>query len=399
MTKNSPPNSRSYSTASIRNGLVAGYAAGFCGIVVGHPLDSIKVLLQTNGGVGNSGSNVASLSSGSTSSSHSQQGFPKSSNAETAMTRAAAQSSQTSASSNISASTSKANVSTTAGQPTKPSLNSILGQRSLRALYAGVTGPLLSAGVLQSVNFAIYDSVRRVLYQRQLQSEHRNGAIHSGQHNDYLYYDNLSNVAIASFATGASTSILTSPMVLVKTKQQIMVWGFRKAITDTYHIGSVNGSPTFLKGMRNFYTGFGVHFFCDAFGRAVYFTSYEMFKRKLAQTKSNDQTSDIFNNQVSTSSLSLAERMMCAATAGMTCWAIIFPADVIRSRLYLQSLNQMGHRSSSMQLNGFELTRQIVKEQGVKSLYRGMGITVARAGPVAAAVLPVYDSVLNWLTS
>ena len=38
-----------YSARSIRNGLIAGYSAGICGIVVGHPLDSIKVLLQTAG--------------------------------------------------------------------------------------------------------------------------------------------------------------------------------------------------------------------------------------------------------------------------------------------------------------------------------------------------------------
>ena len=37
----------SYSAKSISTGLFAGYTAGICGIVVGHPLDSLKVLLQT----------------------------------------------------------------------------------------------------------------------------------------------------------------------------------------------------------------------------------------------------------------------------------------------------------------------------------------------------------------
>ena len=399
MTKRAPPNNQlpSYTATSVRNGLIAGYAAGTCGIVVGHPLDSIKVLLQTNG-VGMSTRNATNASTGPAT--QPQQGHPKSSggNAETAMTRAAAQSSQTISSSNFGASSSKANVSTVATKETSRfKSNSVIGKRSLRALYAGVTGPLLTAGLLRSLDFAIYDSARRALYQRQLQSEYSNGTTTHGHNDDYLHYDNLSNVAIASFATGAATSMITSPLAVIKTKQQIMVWGFRKAVLETYHSGSLNNArPNVLKGLQNFYTGFGLHFFCFAFGGSVYFTTYEMAKRKFAQNKINDQTSAIFNNKVSTQNLPLSERMISAAIAGTTCWAAIFPADVIRSRLYAQSL---GHQSSSMQLNGFELARQMVKEQGVRSLYRGMGVTVARAGPVAAAVLPVYDSVLAWLSS
>ena len=38
------------------------------------------------------------------------------------------------------------------------------------------------------------------------------------------------------------------------------------------------------------------------------------------------------------------------------------------------------------------------KVQGFKFIYRGMTITAARAGPVAAAVLPVHDHVLEWVS-
>merc|ERR1719203_698342 len=157
-------------------------------------------------------------------------------------------------------------------------MTSPVGKRSLRALYAGVTGPLLTIGVIQSLNFAIYDSVRRVLYKYQVQSEN---SCHD-QPGDYLHYDNLSNVAMASLLSGASTSILTSPMLVVKTKQQIMVWGFRKAIRDTFHQCGMKERLHPLNGLRNFYTGFGVHFMCDAVGRSVYMFTYEFLKRKLA---------------------------------------------------------------------------------------------------------------------
>ena len=131
--------------------------------------------------------------------------------------------------------------------------------------------------------------------------------------------------------------------------------------------------------------------------------SYELLKRQLAYAKlynnnksATNEQQKISNNRVSTANLSIPERMICAASSGMICWAFIFPADVIRSKLYAKSLNTQIQPTT---MDGIYLARQMVREQGIKSLYRGMGVTVLRAGPVAAAVLPVYDSVLEWLSS
>ena len=365
----------SYSARSIQDGLVAGYIAGITGIVVGHPLDSIKVLLQTNYGSGAATSSGVQRATAATVSSAGQIRAYSSSNA-------------------IQSSSAKANISQTATAIS--SQGSIIGKRSLRALYSGVTGPILTTGIFQSLNFAIYDSVRRVSYQQQIQSE--DDITINRRPDDYLHYDNLSNAFIASFIAGASTSILTSPMIIVKTKQQIKNWGFRRSIKETY-LSGLSKQPNILNGIRNFYTGFGFHFFCDSIGRGVYMYSYELLKRQLAQAKLyNKSTTEQqqSNNRVSTANLSIPERMICAASSGMICWAFIFPADVIRSKLYAKSLNT---KIQPTTMDGIHLARQMVKEQGIKSLYRGMGVTVLRAGPVAAAVLPVYDSVLEWLSS
>lgn len=362
------------SLKSIRNGLIAGYSAGMCGIVVGHPLDSIKVLLQTQ---------HSSFSSDSPKKNKGSSGA-----AETAITRA----SKPTGHGSLSSST-KANVST-AASPRIVSTNQIIGARSLRALYAGMAGPLMASGAIRSLNFAVFDSVRRTLYS----CDNRHSSHRTIGHDDYLHYDSLNNVAIASFVSGASTSVFTSPMALIKTKQQIMVWGFRQAVLDTFYRGTAlsegKNSNVWWRGVSNFYTGFGVHFACDAIGTAVYFTSYEWFKRLIAQRHYDEQNyqNDGLIPITTTHNLSLSERMVCAAASGMVCWATIFPCDVIRSRLYSQSIYNENN------LTALQLTKQIIKEEGWMSLYRGVGVTVARAGPVAAAVLPVYDSVLSWLS-
>ena len=362
------------SLKSIRNGLIAGYSAGMCGIVVGHPLDSIKVLLQTQ---------HSTVSSESPKKNNGSSGA-----AETAITRA----SKPTGHGSLSSST-KANVST-AASPRIVSTNQIIGARSLKALYAGMAGPLMASGAVRSLNFAVFDSVRRTLYL----NDNRHNAHCVKRRDDYLHYDSLNNVAIASFVSGASTSVFTSPMALIKTKQQIMVWGFRQAVLDTFYRGTALAEGMNAKvlwtGLSNFYIGFGVHFACDAIGTAVYFTSYEWFKRQIASRHNGTQNnnSDGMTPTTTTHNLSLSERMICAASSGMLCWATIFPCDVIRSRLYSQSIY------NETNLTALQLIKQIIQKEGLLSLYRGVGVTVARAGPVAAAVLPVYDSVLSWLS-
>lgn len=346
--------SYSYSAKTIRNGLIAGYTAGICGVVIGHPLDSLKVLLQTaHSESARAGGKRTTSTKGLNSSS-------------VIISRA----------------------SSTATAAARGSKRTIIpaGKRTLTSLYAGVTGPLLTVGLIQSINFAVYDSVRRELYERQLERENDKGIANNGKcrPDDYLHYDNLKSVAIASFISGGVTSCLTSPVTIIKTKQQIMQWSFREAIHNTWSKGHAT------MRLRNFYTGFGIHLSCDAFGRSLYMFTYEFLKRSLSQHSSHDDM-----DMVTPANLSTPQRMLCAASAGMTCWAFIYPADVIRSKLYSQSLNS---NSIPTTTDGIRLARKLVRENGIRSLYRGMPICVARAGPVAAAILPVYDYVLNMIS-
>mmetsp|Transcript_30105 Transcript_30105/g.33375 ORF Transcript_30105/g.33375 Transcript_30105/m.33375 type:complete len:124 (+) Transcript_30105:1-372(+) len=123
--------------------------------------------------------------------------------------------------------------------------------------------------------------------------------------------------------------------------------------------------------MSGFFVGMVPHFASSTIARAVYYSTYEYSKRK-------------FERKVK-----LHERMLCAAFAGIVCWASIFPLDSLRSRLY----NQTSGKKQS--LGTIEMAQLMYKEG---SFFRGFWVTVFRAGPVAAAVLPVYDLVLEQLS-
>lgn len=348
--------------------ILAGYIAGSCGLVVGHPLDSIKVLMQTSSGAnGNSGSTSP---------------LTASANFRASSLVPLVSASKLDIQKRGKASSVLVNQLVTDG-PTRAmqsGSSEIIKSRSIISLYAGIGVPLLTIGMVQSLTFGMYDSFRRILYAKDMEREHN---VNLDNVDMYLYNDSLLNTAFASFAAGGIISIITSPLQVIKTKQQVMQWSMKKTAVDTFRQAG---------GIRNFYAGFGAHFFCDAPGRVIYFTAYEFLKRYALTRKSNtiDENS-LYNN----AKLTIHERMLCAGIAGQLCWSLIFPLDVIRCKIYANAAQcQSGQAPSRSSLH---VAKEMWKMGGFRPFFRGYGITIIRAGPVAAAVLPVYDISLEWL--
>ena len=117
----------------------------------------------------------------------------------------------------------------------------------------------------------------------------------------------------------------------------------------------------------------------------MYYVAYEALKRGTQQYK--QETLGLTGTQAS---VNLWERMASAGAAGILTWSVIYPLDALRNRLYSQAV------CASTSSGTWEMARKMYHEG---ALYRGFGLTIVRAGPVAAAVLPVYDSVLDMLSA
>ena len=321
----------SSNSRSVGNSVMAGYIAGVSGTVIGHPIDSIKVWKQTGKG-GTSSGNKASYASGPS--------FQKSYRARYGGKATVRQCSSV-------------------AHPLPLIINQQSVLRQVVALYSGITGPLVTVGVIQSINFAIYDSTRRYLHYRQ-----------TGSTQGYLQEDSLTHgVALAGATVGLTSSLLTNPIYHIKVKQQTTQLPWPKA----WRL-ALGRRGTFVSSVRHLYTGLGPHALSEVVARTVYFGTYEGLKRHWQEESSGD--------------LSLASRMMAAATAGMACWSVIYPLDSIRNHLY--AAKQPKAWSSAVQ--------HIWQRGGVAGFYRGLGITLLRAGPVHAFVLPIYDICLSKLS-
>lgn len=363
----SPP----WSSRTVINSVVAGYTAGVTGTLVGHPIDSIKVWMQT-GKQHRISSTFHTTASSSSLPSPPQNHSPNLRNGMKAATQRVAATSATT-------STVVREISTLA---TPQNVEKVAS--TVRSLYAGVSGPLVTVGMVQSINFAVYDSVRRWLHQRDTKSA-----------KGYLENDRLSNVAVASMTAGAVLAVITNPLLLVKTKQQTASskLSYGQAVSQTLNWNNKVHAPGARQALRNLYTGFVPHVLTEIGGRGLYFVTYEFLKRQLASRRRQQQHSKSNSTSTATKSGSnkITDRMLAASVSGIICWTVIFPFDAIRCRMYAATYTT---GSSAM-----HMATSMYREAGWRSFYRGFGVTLLRAGPVAAFVLPIYDFALDKLSA
>jgi len=335
------------SSYDITTPILAGYMAGGVSMLIHHPLDSLKVLRQTeNSTVSKSATTVTTST--------------------TATPATASSAATTTATSNVAAtSTNTSSVVTrnlsTAAVETPSSSQLQVSKRSIRSLYAGLTGPLVSVGLVQSLNFALYDSFRKYLYSK----DHPN----NNNNKDYLYKDSLSNVLCSSLATGFCITFVTSPVFVMKTKQQLTGKSFFKTLKSTIN------HPA---GFKNFYVGLGPHMICETVWRGCYFTAYEHLKRQVSK----------FYDEPIQQPLPLPHTVACAGVAGAFAWAIMFPVDVVRSRMYAQAAKFPNHPDP---LSSLQMAKSLWKEAGFKLFYRGIFVNILRLTPMQMTLLPCYD--------
>ena len=378
-------------TRSAINSSVAGYVAGISGVIIGHPFDSAKVWLQTNSIGQNKHFHVTSTALASPTISSPASGNTTS-NIGSAVLRSAVPTGAAAAAVPSSAShgaINSANLSTLAANnnmlQNRPLPSIALSTRTLRALYSGVGMPLLTVGLMQSANLTLYDSIRRILYWN---DQLRDGSAATAKNQmSYLYNDSIFNVTVAGFCSGGIMAFASAPLILIKTRQQVTGKTFTQTLTDLSLVGSKNSG---LKRLSPFVNGFVPHLITESFGRGVYFFVYESSKRTFGRRNASKLCGED-DVHCSTLPVAIHERMISAAIAGIISWTTIFPLDSLRSRIYGQI--------TSNPKNSTEMVRSMYRENGIRGFYRGLGVTALRAGPVAAVVLPIYDVVLEKLSS
>jgi len=226
----------------------------------------------------------------------------------------------------------------------------------VRGLYAG-TIPSLAANVAEnSILFAAYGLCQK-LVARTLSME-------------VSKLSTFSN-GCAGFLAAFWSSLALCPTELVKCRLQAMRESHIEQGLEPPKIGPYQLTSQILRkeGVRGLFHGLSPTFAREMPGYFCFFFAYE-FTRELL-TPPGQSKED----------LGPMGTIISGGVAGTTLWAIIFPADVIKSRQQVAGISAPLIRTAL----------DIYKQEGILALYNGLTPTLIRTFPATGALFFAYE--------
>ncbi|KAI9927318.1 hypothetical protein MW887_003705 [Aspergillus wentii] len=243
-----------------------------------------------------------------------------------------------------------------------------------RGLYRGISAPLAGAAVENSCLFFSYRIIQDAL----------KATIYSST-------DSLPFLALlfSGAASGSITSLALTPIELIKCKMQIPVEG---SVTRAPGPMSLIVSVFRQDGLLGFWRGQMGTFIRETGGGAAWFGGYEgvsgLFRAYYSPSPSaNKSTSESV-------SLPVWQQMVAGAAAGISYNFLFFPADTIKSRMQTEDMTQAAVRCERQTF--WDAGKALWRQQGLRGMYRGCGITCARSAPSSAFIFSVYEGLRNY---
>jgi len=235
----------------------------------------------------------------------------------------------------------------------------------VRGLYAG-TLPSLAANVAEnSILFAAYGACQKMVAGATgVESVEKLSVVHNG---------------VAGFLAAFWSSLALCPTELVKCRLQAMREAYTSQGQQPPRIGPYQLTRQILssEGVPGMFRGLTATFTREMPGYFFFFLAYEATRGLLAAPgQSKDDIGPL-------------RTVVSGGVAGVTLWTIIFPADVIKSRLQVT-----GGTTPMLTMLG-----QIYRQEGLLALYNGLGPTVLRTFPATGALFLAYESSKKWMHS
>nr|XP_009934959.1 PREDICTED: mitochondrial carnitine/acylcarnitine carrier protein [Opisthocomus hoazin] len=230
----------------------------------------------------------------------------------------------------------------------------------VRGLYRGMAAPIIGVTPMFAVCFFGFGLGKR-LQQR--------------KPDDVLTYPQL---FAAGMLSGVFTTAIMAPGERIKCLLQIQA-----ATGETKYSGSLDCAKQLYReaGIRGVYKGTVLTLMRDVPASGMYFMTYEWLKNIL--TPEGHSVSD----------LSVPRILFAGGLAGIFNWAVAIPPDVLKSRFQTAPPGKYP--------NGFrDVLRELIREEGVASLYKGFTAVMIRAFPANAACFLGFEvamKFLNWL--
>ncbi|KAJ7581560.1 mitochondrial carrier [Mycena floridula] len=228
----------------------------------------------------------------------------------------------------------------------------ILKNEGPLAFYKGTLTPLLGIGVCVSIQFGVIEYMKRFYAERNVAK----GLGEPGGHT--LSGDQL---VVAGVLAGLANGVVSGPVEHIRIRLQ----------TQPSKNPPYNGPFDAMKkiasahGIAGIYKGQAVTFLREATGYGVYFLAYEKLVQREMRIKG------VKRDQINPFS-----PILYGAAAGYALWAVIYPIDVVKSRMQTDGFSSTTGQKYTSTL---DCVRKIWRADGIKAFTRGLGPTLIRS--------------------
>lgn len=255
-----------------------------------------------------------------------------------------------------------------------PVLRSILsGPRPIAGLWRGTLPSALRTGFGSALYFTSLSSFRQILANQAALKGSGNGGILANRTSSVL--PKLSN--LQNLLTGATARVFAGfvlmPVTVIKVRYESDMYSYKS-------LASASRSIYAQEGMRGFFSGFGATAVRDAPYAGLYVVFYEACKTHL--NKLLAKTTDQGPSSATSATINASSGVFAAGLAtGFT-----NPFDAVKTRLQL-----MPQKYGNM----VKATRLMLKEDGLKSFFDGLGLRMGRKALSSALAWAVYEDLIG----
>ncbi|GAA96988.1 uncharacterized protein L969DRAFT_54266 [Mixia osmundae IAM 14324] len=292
-----------------------------------------------------------------------------------------------------------------------------------KGLYRGLSMPLIGAMAENAALFLVYNQTRQLLRSVYPCDEAAAAAGHPP----------IGQILVAAGCAGAAASFLLTPIELIKCRMQVQMLTLEsnmpasapasaqsrlatnalkpkvapaaafststaqaKAETMSFRARAAELPGALVlarqqiaqKGFRGLWLGQTGTLFRETGGSAAWFLAFEVVSSYFIRARRRQQAVTGAEPTFTRRDLKPWQLMLAGASAGMSYNAILFPADSIKSAM--QTHDEMGGGTHSKPTGFLQTGRNIYASRGIKGLYSGAGITIARAAPSSAIIFVLY---------
>ncbi|KAI9440879.1 carnitine/acyl carnitine carrier [Lactarius indigo] len=270
-------------------------------------------------------------------------------------------------------------------------LTTITREERLRGLFKGISSPLASAPLLNGLLFASY----RFLLKVQVRPDD------AAADQQQMQEPTLGQIFLAGAGCGLASTLLTTPIELIKTQQQkqqqrLSADGQARvasARTVAAHIFRAGGVPALYRGLS-------ATILRDVGGFGMYFYGYEATLRLFAPIPRTPRAHDdplLAEVEETLAHRSWVGLLLAGGAAGVLGWVATFPFDVLKTRMQAHlPLRDATATTTSAHVDSstWGTARAMYAESGSRVFWRGLAPTLVRAVPVNMAVFGTFEGIV-----